>query len=217
MTRRHYTDREIETVRRLYPDTPTPRIAEILGRSVGSVFRKAHNLGLHKTAEFMSAYHGGLLNQHSNTTKFKPGTVPWNKGISYPAGGRSKQAQFKPGTRPHTWRPVGTITKAADGALRMKVADTGSGQRDWVYLHAVAWERANGPAPRGHVIAFKAGMGTLDPDEITVERLELVTRAELMRRNSMHRHGPELARLTQLRGCITRQINRRTRAQESTT
>ena len=71
-----------------------------------------------------------------------------------------------------------------------------------VFWPAWEWGPAGLPFHRFYTTSFKD---------------ELVTRAELMRRNSMHRHGPELARITQLRGCITRQINRRTRAQESTT
>lgn len=32
-----------------------------------------------------------------------------------------------------------------------------------------------------------------------------------MSRNTMHNYGPEIARVIQLKGAITRQINRRTR------
>ena len=37
----------------------------------------------------------------------------------------------------------------------------------------------------------------------------MVTRAELMRRNSVHNRGPEIARIHQLKGAIMRQINKR--------
>jgi hypothetical protein len=40
-----------------------------------------------------------------------------------------------------------------------------------------------------------------------LDNLELLSRSALMRRNSIHNYGPELARLSQLRGAVTQQIN----------
>ena len=70
------------------------------------------------------------------------------------------------------------------------------------------WERAHGAIPAGHAVVFRPGRFTTNPDAITEDGLELVTRAELMRRNTIHNYPPELARLVQLKGAITRQVNR---------
>jgi hypothetical protein len=48
---------------------------------------------------------------------------------------------------------------------------------------------------------------------ITLGRLELISRAENMRRNSYHtRYPKEVAQLIQLRGALNRQINKRLKA-----
>lgn len=54
-------------------------------------------------------------------------------------------------------------------------------------------------------------MHTTDPAAITADRLELVTRAENMARNTLHRYPKEVAQLIQLRGALNRKINARTK------
>ena len=56
-------------------------------------------------------------------------------------------------------------------------------------------------------------MHTTEPDQITADRVECITRAENMRRNTYHRYGPEVAKLVQLRGAINRQIRKREKEQ----
>lgn len=78
----------------------------------------------------------------------------------------------------------------------------------------MAWEAANGPVPEGHIVIFKPGMKTFVSAEITVDRLEVVTLAENMRRNSFHtRYPKDLAELVMLKASLTRKINRRTKEQ----
>ena len=48
-----------------------------------------------------------------------------------------------------------------------------------------------------------------DPDMITIDRVELITRAELMRRNTRHNLPEEIKELVILKYRITRAINRR--------
>lgn len=56
-------------------------------------------------------------------------------------------------------------------------------------------------------------MATTHRDSITLDRLELVTRAENMRRNSRHtRYPPDLNAVMQLKGALTRKINNRSKA-----
>lgn len=72
-------------------------------------------------------------------------------------------------------------------------------------MHLLLWEEVHGQIPDGHALVFKDG----DKTHITLDNLELITRAELMRRNSIQRYGKEIASLVQLRGVLLRQINRR--------
>jgi len=136
--------------------------------------------------------------------------VPWNKGrkgINYPG---MQAPQFRPGNRPHTWLPVGSsrIT-TKDAYLERKVNDLpGNNSVRWVGVHRLVWEAAHGPAPAGHIVGFKPRRKTPVLERITLARLECITRAENARRNHPRSKHPELGRLIQLKGVITRHINR---------
>lgn len=214
MTHRHYTAAEDELLRALYPVTPTPAIAQRLGRPESSVYQRAQKLGLRKDRQYLREQHGPRCREVGMATRIKAGTEPWNKGLHYVAGGRSKETRFKPGSKPHTWRPVGTYG-VMDGYLRVKVSDATGTAADWRYVHHLVWEAAHGPIPTGMTVAFRTGKPITDLGQITADKLELLTRAELMARNSVHRHGPEIAGLSQLRGAIKRQINRRQRQEQT--
>jgi FixJ family two-component response regulator len=54
-----WTPYEIQTLRKIYRDTPTRDVAKKLGRSISSVQGKAGNLGLHKTTAYMKKIRGG--------------------------------------------------------------------------------------------------------------------------------------------------------------
>jgi hypothetical protein len=73
------------------------------------------------------------------------------------------------------------------------------------------WERDVGPIAPGHIVVFRPGMRTTDPALITVARLECISRAENVRRNSMHQLPRELRELVHLRGRLTRAINTKAR------
>lgn len=200
-----------------YANTRTEDLAKALGRKTISVHAKANALGLHKDLALVAAMarerssqpgHGG------QRSRFKAGSDPWNKGISYTAGGRSGETRFKPGVRQGKAaalvKPVGAFRINADGYLDLKHTDSGLMHKRWKAYHRVVWEAANGPVPDGHVVVFRQGMHTTVPEQVTLDRLELLTRQQLMARNSVHAcMPPELASLCQLRGAITRQINRR--------
>lgn len=71
----------------------------------------------------------------------------------------------------------------------------------------MGWEV--GQAPAGHIIVFKPGQFTDQLDQITIDRLECITRRENMLRNTVHRYGKEIAQLVQLRSVLTRHINKK--------
>jgi HNH endonuclease len=75
-------------------------------------------------------------------------------------------------------------------------------------VHRLVWEAANGPIPSGYVVCFLPGRKTADLELITIDAIELISRAELARRNHPRSKDPELAQLVQLKGAITRQVNR---------
>ncbi|MBP9032546.1 MAG: HNH endonuclease [Pseudomonadales bacterium] len=207
MTRRPWTDAERDVLRALYADTPTAAIAARLGRSIQTVYTNAYKLGLKKTDTFLaSGMAGRTYDGRGASTRFAPGHRTWNKGRHYIPGGRAPQTQFKPGNRPHTWRPVGTYRVRHDGYLEVKLTDTGYTPHDWRAVHRAVWEAEHGPTPAGHIVVFKPGRRTAALDEITLDAVELITRQELMRRNSIMRYPPELRQTMKLLAKVKRTI-----------
>jgi hypothetical protein len=92
-----------------------------------------------------------------------------------------------------------------DGYLQRKISDSHITRRDYVGWHHLVWRMHDREIPPGHALVFRDG----DRTNCDINNLECISRGELMRRNSVHNYGPEIATLTQLRGAITRQINRR--------
>lgn len=222
MNARPWTDAELQTLRYGYPHMPTAVLAEQLGRSVGQVYQAAERHGLRKTAQYMASAAACRLrrgDQVGERYRWPKGHVPWNKGAPGSTGLHPNTAahHFKPGTcngrAAQLVLPVGTLRINADGVLERKVADTpGPSNRRWKPVHTLLWVAAHGPVPAGHVVVFRRGQKTSELGRISLDRLECISRAEIMRRNSLHTTmPPELARLVQLQGALQRQINRRQR------
>lgn len=207
-----------DQLRALYPDNTAEIVGEQMGLRLSQIYQKAKALGIQKSDAFNASDKSGRVRrgkQHPNMVahQIKPGSVPWNKGTHYVAGGRSAETRFKKGRKPEEGRnyvPIGTLRISKDGYLERKMTDDQAlfPARRWTFVHRIVWERANGPIPAGHVIAWKPGQRTAIEAEITVDRLECISRAENAQRNSMWRSDPEMMRLHQLKGQITRQVNR---------
>lgn len=205
-------------LREHYPHRPTREVAHMLGLRERQIYNRAEQLGLRKSAAYMAQEReraNRALTEGGKASRFVKGQTSWNKGRQFDPGGRSHETRFKPG-RPaeesRNYRPIGSH-RITSGNVERKVSDDPNvyPARRWVPVHRLVWEAAHGPVSEGYVVVFRAGMHTTDPDRITTDRLELVDRAELMRRNGIHAHGPEIARLHQLRGAITRKVRNRQR------
>jgi hypothetical protein len=226
MSRKFWTDAEIEQLKREYPNAQTAEIAASLGRPIGPVYQMAAKLGLKKSAAFMESDRCGRIQrgrQHPRmiASQFKPGQGSWNKGTKGVSGQHpnTQRTQFKKGSMSgaaqHNYVPIGSYRVSKDGYLEQKTNDDHPvPARRWVGVHRLVWEAANGPVPRGHVVCFLPGRRSADVEKITLDALELVSRAELARRNHPRSRSPELAKLVQLKGAITRQVNRIAREAE---
>lgn len=218
--RRAWTPAEIRTLHRLYADMPTQQLADRLGRPVGQVYQKAISLGLRKTAEYLAGPAACRLRRGDNVGaayRFRKGLVPFNKGVKgWQAGGRSPETRFKPGRSPseaHNYKPVGSLRITKDGYLQRKLTDDQSikpAQR-WVAEHALVWQAAHGPIPPGHVVVFRLGKRTTIPEEITTDSVELISRADLARRNSVHNLPADLKHTIRALGTLRRAITIRRR------
>lgn len=223
MKRRPWTAAEVALLRWGFADSRTDDMAAALGRSYSTVAQKAAQLGLRKSADYLASPEAHRLDGRKGSgTRFAKGLTPWNKGQPGSTGlhVNCKTHQFRPG-RPaaesRNYVPIGTERLTKDGYLERKVTDDPRlvSARRWVAVHRLVWEAAHGPVPAGQVVVFRPGQKTTDASAITLDRIELVTRQELMRRNSYHTNLPKpLARVVQMRGALTRAINAKARQLE---
>ena len=123
----------------------------------------------------------------TNAGHFKKGIAPWNKGDK---GRRTSPAtEFKTGATPHNFKGIGVpsiVGKRREVIATTTTAHTTAVSRGKIYTTKrrtsyarYLWEEANGAIPAGCVV-----YNTGDPEAIKLEELELITRAELMRRNT---------------------------------
>jgi hypothetical protein len=217
--RRAWSEFEDAVLRKHYAASLTSDLAELFGRTLSTTYQHARRLGLVKSVEWIAATASARIlsdpNHGSRRSRIAPGSEPWNKGTHYVAGGRSVETQFKKGRAAEEARnyvPIGSTRVTKDGILERKVTDDPSlvPARRWTNVARLVWATANGPIPRGHLVRFKDGMRTVVEAEITADRLECLDRAEHARRNQV---SPELRPIVQLRGAITRQINKRLKEQ----
>ncbi|MDR5856641.1 HNH endonuclease signature motif containing protein [Caballeronia sp. LZ062] len=220
MARRFWTEQEVDQVKREYPDGNTADIARALARPISQVYQKARALGLGKSVAFLESDRSGRVRRGKQdprmiATRFQKGQTSWNKGTKGICGTHpnSRRTQFQKGSMSgaaqHNYVPIGSERLSKDGYLERKVTDDHPvPARRWVGVHRLVWEAANGPIPPGHVVCFLPGRRTADAARITLDALELVSRAELAHRNHPRNRDPELAKLVQLKGAITRQVNR---------
>ena len=207
-----WTTAQIELLQQLYPDTPTADVAKQLGMTIPRVSSKASQLGLKKSAAYLESPAACRLRRGDNVGaqfRFQAGSTAWNKGMKgLDLGG--KVTWFKPGSRNgkaiEVYKPIGTECISKDGYIERKINDDLPLQKRWRAVHLLVWEAANGPLPASHAVTFKDG----NKQNTALDNLQIMSRADLMRRNTCHNYGPEIAQIVQLRGAITRRINRKT-------
>lgn len=221
--KRAWTAAEDRKLRKLYRTLSAAECAQQLDRTLSSVTQRVNTLGLRKSPEWIAertrqrwaeGRHAGSRKAH-----FAHGQDAWNKGRPMaewnPNAVACRATQFKPGhlggAAAKKMQPIGTL-RIADGQLQKKMHNGRPFMSRWVAVQRVVWEAANGPIPSGHVVVFKDGRVRTVESEITLDKLELISRAENMRRNSyLTRYPKEMADLIRLRGALNRKINSRER------
>ena len=227
MTRRPkttWTPELIQQLRDLYPHQQTECVAAQMGLTREAVYNKAFGLGLKKSPAFLASDRSGRVQrgkQHPRmiATQFKPGHQTWNKGLNWHSGGQSVQTQFKPGGKPHNTVPVGSyrvVVSKGNRQLEQKTSeDQGGNHKRWTPVARLVWQAHHGPIPPKHIVIFKdPAQRTVVLEEITIDKLAMVSRHEHAMRNHPRNKSPELGQLVQLRGAITRQVNRLAKEQQ---
>lgn len=206
-----------DRLRREYPDTPTVVLARALGRSLTATYSRARGLGLAKSVAYLASPHACRLRRGDHVgagTRYPPGHEPANKGLRRPGWhrGRMRETQFKKGQRNGTaaahHMPVGS-TRLIDGYVYRKVSDVPNVPYtvNWKPAHVLLWTEVHGPVPPGHALTFTNGEKT----DVRLDNLALVSRRDLMRRNSVHNLPAPLVQTIQLLGALRRRIRKRER------
>ncbi len=211
--RRVWTTADDRAMRRAYPHVPTALLARQLRRSVTAVYARASLLGLHKSAAYLASPEACRLRRGDHVGapfRFQKGHVSHNKGLRRPGWfrGRMRETQFKPGIPSWRTMPIGA-TRLVEGYIYRKVSDVPYVPYtvNWKAEHRLIWERAHGPIRAGHALVFR----NHDKTDVRLENLEVITRRDLMARNSVHTLPKPLAQAVQLLGALNRKIRRRTR------
>ena len=209
-----------EIIALIYEDMQNHEICEFLGIKRQDLISRACMMGLKKSKKALVELSRERAKNLTPKHQFQQGLVPWNKGMKGfdPVLGRGL---YRPGNRSPNEVPVGTLRirkpgkRDSDGGrsyLERKISDS---PNTWKRVHRIVWETAHGPVPDGHIVVFKPGLHTVKEQEITLDRLECITRVELAHRNHPMNHSPELAGLYQLKSAISRQLNRITKEQKT--
>lgn len=146
---------------------------------------KAFNthFGTRKKESSIKCFTGNHKVQSGRTGHFVKGQKTWNHGVTGYMG--ANVTSFKKGQIPPNKKRLWTERINRDGFIEISIPErnphTGFPTR-YRHKHVWLWEMANGPVPKGHVIAFVDGIKT----HCELDNLMLLTRGELLTLNS---HG----------------------------
>lgn len=185
-------------IRKNYLTIPLKKIAQKINRSSTFVVTRMRQLGLVTPPEIKQKFKEGSW--------IKKGNTPVNKGkkMSKAMYRKLSLTMFKKGNTP--------VNTRHDGAIVVRHNHQDRGERaykwirislaNWEMLHVYNWEMKYGPVPEGYMVAFK----TNDTMNCEVENLEMITLADNMRRNTIHKYPAELKSTIRMLGKLGRKI-----------
>jgi hypothetical protein len=191
-----WTEQHTETLRKCYPDMTIQEVIAALDHEFveHQIKYKANRMGIKKSEAFLERFG---FDKYGRLTGKVP---PHNTGKSMPSRGRTKECHFKNNHLPHNWLPVGTIRFEKDGYQKIKIAE----RDQWELLHREVWKRETGSYPPDDcVIIFKDG----NNQNCDISNIEMITKVEHMKRNSVQNLPKPLKQVIALRAAIRRKVN----------
>ena len=200
-----WTQQEIDTLTRMYPNHYAREIADILGRGISSIHCKANSLGLESSLEkIQRTGYETSKSPASIAARFQKGSVPPNKGkkVSPEVYSKIQPTMFKKGSTPVNHRDVGAERVNVYGYIEIKVSEPNR----WRLKHRVMWEQVNGTIPRGYNVQFK----NHNPLDCRIENLYLISKADqLAKENSFYAKYPKkIQEIIRLKGVVNRAIHK---------
>lgn len=128
--------------------------------------------------------------------RFKKGKAPWNKGISYHAGGNSSTTQFKKGSPPPTaFRNIGDVFQIPDATGKVYSFIKLAHHRQYSYGRYV-WEQHNKEQlTKDDMIRFKDG----NTQNFSIDNLVKVTRKENALKNANREKAAKSLRMKKIK------------------
>lgn len=208
--RKQWTPAEDALLLALYPCTRTGTIAKLFDCKSHQVSKRAKTVGVKKSQWFKrnSIMSGAFIDDNvGKAYRFQKGHVSHNKGKKCPSHPNSQKTQFKAGHKPVSWLPPGsTRIDSKDGYILIKM---GEGTLKWRPLHRIIYQRMHGKVPAGDLVTFVDG----NKLNISIINLTTISKKQHCINNSIQRYPTEIKQLYQIKGQITRQINKREREQ----
>ena len=203
MARKVWTDQEIETLKELFPNLYTKDVAEKMNRSYFSVCTQANIMGIKKSESFRTMELGRQaerLKINGAKHRFKKGLIHFNKGktVSLETYDKLKGSFFKKGSKPHNTKYDGHERISVDGYIEVRIKE-----RKYVLKHRLIYEQHYGPIPKGMIVTFR----DRNPQNVAIENLELISRQEGMKRNSIQNYPKEVKSTIRLLSKLKKIIN----------
>jgi hypothetical protein len=191
--KKFWTVEELIFLRNEYPHKQNKELCILLNRSMDSITGKALLLGLKKSEEFMNSPLSGKIQKGkslSDSTKFKPGDIPFNKGTKGIM--KSNSGSFKKGIIPHNTKENGYLSIRYTKGRPYYWIRVDQGK--FVLYHRKIWEDHFGEIPPFKNIRFKNN----DSLDVRIENLELIDKRENMALNTIQNYPSEFHQVIKL-------------------
>ena len=183
-------------LKKKYLEVPIKVLAKEISKSYTFVVKRLEQLNLVIPKE--------ILLQRKRNNMFSVGFTPANKGkkMSKELYEKVKHTFYKKGNIPYNaYANDGVISVRKDSSSDRSYQHIRIGLGKWQLLHKYIYEKEFGPIPRNYCLWFKDG----NTNNVCLENLELITRAENMVRNSHLNIHPELKSTIKLINKIKKQ------------
>lgn len=178
-----------------YLKMPVKAMGRKIDKSFTAIALRLKKLGLEIPKE--------LREQRKKRGQFKEGFVPKNKGLKLEEfmtpenAAKFRSNSFKKGNTPHNAKYNGYERIQKDGYIEVRVS-----RGNYQFKHRLIWEKANGPIPEDSVLIFKDG----NKQNITLDNLEVITKAQHMTNNTIARYPKELRQSFKLIKQLNKQL-----------
>jgi hypothetical protein len=216
-----WSPEEDAILRARYPHEIARTIGRDIGRPLPGIHARAKALGIEKSETFWTdpsksgRIEPGDPRAIGKSGRFPKGHVPANKGLRRPgfAPGRMRETQFKKGHKRNSFKEIplgGVRLETKQRVWLVKVRMDGPWQFRWKPLARIVWERERGAIPKGYVVRINGWdtRGPEPPEAVTIDRLECLSMADNLRRNSIYRFPEPIVKAIKAKGYLSRAINK---------